>query len=396
MTISNRAELVPAQTVALEFVVFLSAGALALAAGPRPVGVVATQLLLLYVVGGYDRRSMGTSCRARRVAVASAGALAFLIGADELLSVALTGASVVAVAVAHVAVTTYLSTGVSEVLITYPGSESDTGDAIRGLVALAGYPATLRRSSRSETWTATFLGPRAGGQSAGDAVSRTFRPSAFCEIALRAIPPHLYERAPKQPFRLGAYVVTKRLVDALAACLVLIGTAPICLAAAIGIVLSDGTPILFRQTRVGFRGKRFTLIKFRTLRPEPERTIDPTSNMEEREFDFGSFLRRARIDELPQLLHVIGGQMSLVGPRPEMEYYHNRHLEVIPHYRERLSVPPGLTGWAQINYPHSTTDSEYFNKTAYDLWYVRNNSLFTDTKILLKTLGTVLQGFGAK
>jgi len=172
---------------------------------------------------------------------------------------------------------------------------------------------------------------------------------------------------------------------------------------AIGILIFDGRPVFFRQQRIGRHGAPFTMIKFRTLR-EPSGPAessghvagDPVAGIDARRMPFGTFLRRLRIDELPQLLLVLGGQMSLVGPRPEMLYYHYRSVGRIRRYEHRLTVKPGVTGWAQVNYGHTTTEAEYRRKTLYDLWYVDNRNFLLDLWIILLTVGVVIRRAGAR
>ena len=147
---------------------------------------------------------------------------------------------------------------------------------------------------------------------------------------------------------------------------------------------------------MGYQGKRFRMLKFRTLRSAPKNLETPTEGIENRKFPFGNLLRRLRIDELPQLLMVLLGSMSIVGPRPEMEYFHTRSAATIPFYGIRLNVKPGLTGWAQIRFPHSTTEIEYCDKIAYDLWYVAHRGSFIDLKIILRTIGVLCRRSGSK
>lgn len=224
-------------------------------------------------------------------------------------------------------------------------------------------------------------------------------PLRYCDTELGVLPPELL--IGRQEFlalgrRCGLYERAKRAADISIAILALLLTLPLWAIAICGILIADGRPVFFVQPRVGRSGKLFRIVKFRTLRTNRAASHTPTDGIASRQFAFGTFLRRTRIDELPQLLNVVAGQMSLVGPRPEMIYYHRRSAKSIPCYSHRLSVTPGLSGWAQINYAHSTTDEEYREKTAFDLWYVAHRSLLLDARIALRTMWVLIKRFGAK
>lgn len=226
-----------------------------------------------------------------------------------------------------------------------------------------------------------------------------FDPVRFFDVTTRALPPELLELYPDYidlhrnlP---AGYAFIKRAADIVVSILLLILTGLLWVFASVGILISDGPRIFFVQPRVGQNGRLFRLIKFRTLRPAPPKGT-PTEDIGQRTFAFGSFLRRTRIDELPQLLQVIVGCMSLVGPRPEMIYYHKRSVRQIQFYEYKLAAKPGMTGWAQVKYSHTTTEDEYRKKTARDLWYIANRSIFLDLRIALRTMGILLERFGAK
>lgn len=226
-----------------------------------------------------------------------------------------------------------------------------------------------------------------------------FDPVKFFEVIARAIPPELLELYPtavdlyRRPS--ASYRIIKRIADVVVSILLLILTGPLWIFASLGIFFSDGPRVFFVQSRLGQDGRLFRLVKFRTLQSAlPKGT--PTTDIGDRTFTFGSFLRKTRIDELPQLLQVISGRMSLVGPRPEMVYYHQRSVEQIPYYSVRLAAKPGMTGWAQVKYVHTTTEDEYRQKTAHDLWYIANRSLFLDVRIALRTIGVLVERFGSK
>jgi lipopolysaccharide/colanic/teichoic acid biosynthesis glycosyltransferase len=165
-----------------------------------------------------------------------------------------------------------------------------------------------------------------------------------------------------------------------------ISVAPCLLLVALAIRL-DGGPVLYRQTMVGLNGRTFSLIKFRTIATDMG-TRDPLSH---RTTAVGRFVRMLSIDELPLIWNVLRGDMSLVGPRPERPLLVSALSTQIPCYRERLRVRPGITGWAQINYPYSTTSVEDAHaRLSFDLYYVKNRSFLFDIRILLSTVRLVL------
>lgn len=191
----------------------------------------------------------------------------------------------------------------------------------------------------------------------------------------------------------GAY---KRILDAVLSALALILTSPVILSVAILILLEDGRPVVYKQKRVGKFGREFEFIKLRSLKESGFDPEQPNRNIEQRMLKVGSFIRKFRLDELPQLWLVLKGTMSLVGPRPEMVVYHLQCVNKIPYYSYRLKLKPGLTGWAQINYQHTTTLDEYRTKLEYDLYYVKNHSVWLDLSIILKTLEAIIFRRGAR
>ena len=189
----------------------------------------------------------------------------------------------------------------------------------------------------------------------------------------------------------------KRSFDLVVVVGLLVLALPIMIIAALVILLSAGTPLVYRQERVGYRGQTFTLLKFRSMAKNAETdgsgwgvAIDDV-----RVTRFGRFIRRTRIDELPQLINVLKGEMSLVGPRPERPGFVATLTEKIPFYAVRHSVPPGITGWAQVRYSYGGAIEESVKKLEYDLYYVKNNTLFLDLLILLRTVRVVLLCEGA-
>jgi sugar transferase (PEP-CTERM system associated) len=192
--------------------------------------------------------------------------------------------------------------------------------------------------------------------------------------------------------------VTKRAFDVLAAIVLLSITLPIMAVAALLILIEGGAPIIYRQERVGRSGKTFILLKFRSMSHDAEkdgRESWATVN-DLRVTNTGRFLRRTRIDELPQLLNVFKGNMSFVGPRPERPQFVAMLTEKIPFYAVRHSVKPGITGWAQVRYTYGATVEESMKKLEYDLYYVKNHTVFLDLLILLDTVRVVMLGKGAR
>ena len=190
----------------------------------------------------------------------------------------------------------------------------------------------------------------------------------------------------------------KRVFDVVVAAILLVVTFPIMLLAAILIMLEDGEPIIYRQERVGARGATFTLLKFRSMAKNAEQDGKASwaSVNDSRVTGIGRFLRRTRIDELPQLVNVLKGEMSFVGPRPERPEFVAMLTEQIPFYAVRHSVKPGLTGWAQVRYSYGATVEQSVKKLEYDLYYVKNHTLVLDLVILLETVRVVLLGEGAR
>ena len=190
----------------------------------------------------------------------------------------------------------------------------------------------------------------------------------------------------------------KRVFDVLAASILLVLTLPVMAIAALAILLESGRPLIFRQDRVGLGGKEFTVFKFRSMRTDAERDGVPrwATTGDPRITRVGRFIRRTRIDELPQLFNVLRGEMSFVGPRPERAYFVEQLSEKIPFYGSRHTVKPGLTGWAQVRYSYGASMEDAVKKLQFDLYYVKNHTLFLDILILVKTIRVVLKGEGAR
>jgi exopolysaccharide biosynthesis polyprenyl glycosylphosphotransferase len=185
--------------------------------------------------------------------------------------------------------------------------------------------------------------------------------------------------------------LAKRVVDILGSLAGLVIFAVLVVPVAIAILLDDGWPVFFRQQRLGRGGKRFDVVKFRTMRRGAEADGAQWASPDDpRRTRVGRWLRRARIDEWPQVLNVLRSDMSLVGPRPERPEFTEQLGRAIPFYRSRLMVQPGLTGWAQVNADYGDSIEGQARKLEYDLYYLKHRSLAFDAWILLRTVGTVL------
>lgn len=188
----------------------------------------------------------------------------------------------------------------------------------------------------------------------------------------------------------------KRLMDVVLSIAILLVSAPIMLVVALIIRLTDPGPVIFAQERVGLFGRPFIMYKFRSMYVNAESKTGPTWAKENdpRITPVGYWLRKLRLDELPQLWNVLKGDMSLVGPRPEREHFVKQFKAQIPLYARRLRVRPGITGWAQVKWKYDETFDDVKEKTKYDLFYVENISLKMDIKILINTIATMLSGKG--
>ena len=175
----------------------------------------------------------------------------------------------------------------------------------------------------------------------------------------------------------------KRAFDIVASLILIVLSSPIMLVAAIGTKLSSPGPILFKQERVGLNKKNFTMLKFRSMRVNSEQDTGWSTAVDNRRTKFGSLLRKTSIDELPQLFNTLKGDMSLVGPRPEIPFYVEQFRETIPLYMVKNQVRPGITGWAQVNGYRGDTSIE--ERVKHDLWYIENWSLGLDIAILFRT-----------
>ncbi len=190
----------------------------------------------------------------------------------------------------------------------------------------------------------------------------------------------------------------KRAADVVLSTALLIVTAPLMLLVAGLVKLDSKGPILYKQERLGRNGQAFKLMKFRSMRADAEADSGPiwAAKNDDRVTRLGRIIRKLRIDELPQLINVLKGEMSFVGPRPERQHFVKQLVEKIPYYQLRMTVRPGLTGWAQVEYAYGATEEDALEKLKYDLYYIKNNNLLLDLWIVLKTVKVVLMGSGAR
>ena len=205
--------------------------------------------------------------------------------------------------------------------------------------------------------------------------------AGFCQV-----PATMYSRYGKRALEVALVIL-----------LLPMATMLIALCALLIKMLSPG-PVFYRQERVGQGGQLFGMLKLRTMVPGAENTTGPVWAAEDdpRVTWLGRWLRKARIDELPQLVHVLTGQMALIGPRPERPQFVRQFIRYLPCYPSRLSVRPGITGWAQVNHGYDNCFGDVCQKLWYDLYYIRHLSLKLDILILCRTLGVLFRGNGAR
>jgi exopolysaccharide biosynthesis polyprenyl glycosylphosphotransferase len=190
---------------------------------------------------------------------------------------------------------------------------------------------------------------------------------------------------------------SRRVGEVVISLALLLLTLPVQLVAAAAIAIDSPGPILYRQSRVGLNGRPFTLLKLRSMRVDAEADGPAwAAKHDPRVTRVGTFLRRTRIDELPQLLNVLRGEMCIVGPRPERPHFVDQLAEVIPFYHDRAYVKPGVTGWAQVNYPYGASIEDARQKLSYDLYYVKHRTLLLDAFIILATIRVILFQEGAR
>jgi lipopolysaccharide/colanic/teichoic acid biosynthesis glycosyltransferase len=189
----------------------------------------------------------------------------------------------------------------------------------------------------------------------------------------------------------------RRARDVLGCLVLLVLVMPLLLVVACLIKLETRGPLLYRQDRVGLHRRVFTLLKFRSMRVDAEACGPCWAALRDpRVTRVGAFLRASRIDELPQLLNVLRGEMSLIGPRPERPHFTEQLARIIPSYDDRARMLPGITGWAQVNYPYGASVEDARIKLTYDLHYIRNRSVLLDLYILIATVRVVVFRIGSR
>lgn len=195
-----------------------------------------------------------------------------------------------------------------------------------------------------------------------------------------------------------AQALSKRTFDIFASILLLLFSTPIMIFTALAIKLESRGPVFYLQERVGLNGAVFNLMKFRSMRTDAEEDGVPrwAAVNDNRVTRVGAFIRHTRIDEIPQIFNVLRGEMSFIGPRPERPYFVEELRQAIPYYFERHRVKPGISGWAQLNYPYGASVDDAKEKFQYDLYYIKNYSLFLDLIVLIQTARVVLWPDGVR
>ena len=195
-----------------------------------------------------------------------------------------------------------------------------------------------------------------------------------------------------------AYHITKRIMDIVIASFAVLILSPLCLIIAVLIKATSKGPIFYSQTRSGKDGKDFEIYKFRTMRTDAEKDSGPVwaKAKDNRITPIGNFLRKSRIDEIPQFINVLKGDMSVIGPRPERPIFVKKLEGEIADYRKRLVVKPGITGLAQVHHRYDESIADVRKKVKYDILYIKNICFLTDIRIILRTFRVILTGFGAR
>ncbi len=225
----------------------------------------------------------------------------------------------------------------------------------------------------------------------------TFFEREACQIRIDSLQPSylIYGGGFDQSFLRAS---SKRVFDLVASAAICVAALPVMLLTALAVRCEDGGPVFYQQARVGKDGKLFNVLKFRSMRNDAEKDGKPiwAATDDPRVTRVGHWIRKLRIDELPQMLNVFRGEMSFVGPRPERAYFVEQLKEQVPYYDVRHSIKPGVTGLAQVRYQYGASVDDAVQKLQYDLYYVKNNSLFLDLLILLDTVQVVLFGKGGR
>ena len=230
---------------------------------------------------------------------------------------------------------------------------------------------------------------------------RVYGAAQYCERILRRIPVHVLDgvqfatadELTQGPLRRAS----KRAFDLVVASALLVLAAPLMAVLVVLIRLDSRGPAFYRQDRVGQNGREYALWKFRSMRLDAEKNgaVWASAN-DDRVTRIGRFIRKTRMDEIPQVLNVLRGDMSFVGPRPERQVFIDIISRDVPYYSLREGVKPGITGWAQIRYPYGASVEDGRNKLEFDLYYVKNGTLFLDLAIIFHTVRHVLLARGAR
>ena len=188
----------------------------------------------------------------------------------------------------------------------------------------------------------------------------------------------------------------KRMIDIFVGLFFILLLSPVYIITALIIKLSSNGPIFFSQERVGLHGVPFNMYKFRSMYSDAEKEGTPllSSSNDERVTPFGKWMRAIRLDEIPQFWNVLKGDMSLVGPRPERQYFIDLIMDIAPHYRHLHKVRPGITSWGQVKYGYAENVEQMVQRLKYDVIYIENMSLALDLKILFYTIRTIMKGSG--
>ncbi|MFZ5434018.1 MAG: sugar transferase [Calditrichota bacterium] len=313
--------------------------------------------------------------------------------------------------------TGYRAKSLLKYVSTHPGLGFDVSGALSGIgndthpqigIPRVGKYSSLRQVLRKEGYSIVLLSvdtfeehllPRLV-RLLREARVRTFIPADQYRLLIGEVKP---TRIPGHPLvdvrpELLSLVerIFKRLTDVLFSLVILVLTAPLWTLLFFLIPLTSAGPIFYKQRRVGLNGHPFTLLKFRSMYHDAERLTGPvlTQENDPRVTKIGRFIRRTRIDELPQLLNVLIGQMSIVGPRPERAEFVEKFVKEIPLYERRLNVKPGLTGWSQVHLKYDSKADQIDIKLQHDFYYIENMSLPLDLKIVFMTMFVVLRGEG--
>lgn len=332
----------------------------------------------------------------------TAAALGAALSGRELETRALGGARrvfLVGDPLQHADLATEIMTGRGDLVLTGCFDLTEPGADVSGLVdeVQASAATTLVLSDdaiRDEAIVAAIARLHLAGTRVRDL--RGFYEQAFGKVAVSELTPSWFLFDIAEIHRPRAYGLIKRAIEIVVSAAILVATLPLLPLVALAIKLaSPAGPVFFRQVRVGKGGRHFHVTKFRTMHPAAGREHGVwATQSEDRMFRLGELLRTFRIDELPQLWHILRGDMSLVGPRPEQPAIVERLQESMQFYGARHAIRPGLTGWAQVNFGYGGTDEAVLTKLQYDLYYVKRQSVRLDLLIIAATVRTILGGVG--